>query len=100
MEVGCAGCSPTLHQKVPIGIWVAGHQCHLVVVVGRVCSWWWRGQPEKTSLLQVLVSCCWSHREGEKHGEKVPTAMLDLSADAGSPVSPHVPRQPRLQGST
>lgn len=58
MEVGCAGCSPTLHQEVPIGVWVAGHQRHLVVVVGGVGSRWWWGQSEETSLLQVLVSHC------------------------------------------
>lgn len=99
VEVGCAGCSPALHEEVPIGVWVAGHQRHLVVVVSRVGSWWWRGQPEEASLLQVLMSHCWSRRQGEKHGEKVPTAVLDLGADAGGPVSPRAPRQPQPHGS-
>lgn len=61
MEVGCAGCSPALHQEVPVGVRVAGHQRHLVVVVGGVGSRRRRGQPEETSLLQVLVSHCRSH---------------------------------------
>lgn len=92
MKMGCAGCSPALHQEVPIGVRVAGHQRHLVVVVSGVGSRWRWGQPEETSLLQVFVSHCWSHGRGRKHGEKVPTATLDLGADVGGPVSP--PRPP------
>lgn len=98
VEVGCAGCSPALHEEVPIGVWVAGHQRHLVVVVSRVGSRWWRRQPEEASFLQVLMSHCWSRRRGEKHGEKVPSAVLDLGAAVG-PVSPRAPRQPRPHGS-
>lgn len=60
VEVGCAGRSSALHQDVPIGVWVAGHQRHLVVVVSGVGSRWRWGQPEETSLLQVLVSHCWN----------------------------------------
>lgn len=99
VEVGCAGCSPALHEEVPVGVWVAGHQRHLVVVVSGVGSRRWWGQPKEASFLQVLMSHCWSHGRGEKHGEKVPTAVLDLGADAGGPVSPRAPRQPRPHGS-
>lgn len=95
VEVGCAGCSSTLHQKVPIGVRVAGHQRHLMVVIRGVGSWWRWGQPKETSLLQVLVSHCRRRGRGEKHGEKVPATTLDLGADAGGPVSlPHPPSAP------
>lgn len=33
VEMGCASSTPTLHQQVPIGCGVAGHECHLVVIV-------------------------------------------------------------------
>lgn len=56
MQVGRAGCSAALHQDVPVGVGVAGHQRHLVVVVGWVGSRWRWGQPEEASLLQMLMS--------------------------------------------
>lgn len=72
MQVGRAGCSAALHQDVPVGVGVAGHQRHLVVVVGWVGSRWRWGQPEEASLLQMFMSHCRSRERRGEHGEKVP----------------------------
>lgn len=56
MKVRGAGCSSALHEEIPIRIWVAGHESHLVIVICGAGSWWRRGQAKKSSLFQMLMS--------------------------------------------
>lgn len=69
VKVRCAGCSPALHEEVPIRIWMAGHERHLVIVIRRVGSWWRRGKAKKTSFFQMLM-CYYRGEEwrGQRRG--------------------------------
>lgn len=65
-QVGAGRSSASLHEQLPVGAAMAGHQ---VVVFGRAGPRRRRGKPEEPAFFQMLVS----HWEGEEtqRGERL-----------------------------
>lgn len=65
-QVGAGRGCASLHEQLPVGAAMAGHQ---VVVLGRAGPWRWRRKPKEPAFFQMLVG----HWEGEEtqRGERL-----------------------------